>query len=295
MKRIGIILSLSVMMILLAAPVAYGAQFHITKSMPEDGQTGMSVDNMGVKVYFNEDVFGEENREVNQKACKLVDRKGKEVKSSVYFNPDDHKVIMILADSNAGIKGSTEYTLVIDESFTSDNGNRLGETEEITFETLNPQTSMTVSMAMMAVMVVAMIFFSSKEAKKAMEEQSGKNKKEKVNPYKEAKRTGKTVEEVVAKQEKAKEKEERDEARKAARAEKRKRQKEENKVEIASGNIRVSAPRPISAAGSTYKTGRAEEARKAKEKAAQAKKNKNAAPKKSQNPNKNKGKRKKGK
>ena len=67
-----------------------------------------------------------------------------------------------------------------------------------------------------------------------------------VNPYKVAKKTGKSVEDIVAKDQKKKEKS-------ASALARKERHKRENKVEISSNNMRVSAPRPISEAGSTYK------------------------------------------
>lgn len=290
MKRIGAVLCLSLIMIFCAAPMVFAADFGIDKSSPKDGQTGMSVDNMGVKVHFNEDVYSEKYRKNNKRACKLVDKKGKEIPSTVFFNPDDHRVIMVLADTKGKktkIKGSTTYSLVIAPEFTSDAGHQLGEEARISFETLNPKTSMTVSMVMMGVMVVGMIFFGSREAKKNAKDPKARKKDDKVNPYKEARKTGKSVEEIVAREEKKKEKEE---EKKAAESKKKKRHEEEHKVEISTNNKRVSAPKPISSVGSTYKTGRAAAAKKAKAEA--MRKKAQGGPKKSQNPNKNKGKRK---
>ncbi len=280
MKRVGILVSLSLLIILCSTAFASAAAFRVDETSPKDGQTGMSVDNMGVKIHFTEDVYSKDNQKANAKLCKLLDSKGKAVPLRVVFNPKDKKVVMVLADTEKGAKinGSTRYTLTIGAGFVSDDGQTLDKEEKVTFETLNPRSSTTVSMVMMGVMIVGMIFFSSREAKKQLQKDPNA-KKETVNPYKEAKRTGKSVEEIVAAEEKKKEKEK-------AKREKKKKQEEENKVEIASDNIRVSKPRPISAAGSSYKPARA---RKKTEQAANAGQSNK---KNQQNKNRKKGKKK---
>ena len=261
MKRAGVLISLSLLIIMFSTAFASAAPFGVEETSPKNGETGMSVDNMGVKVYFNEDIYSKDNQKANAKRCKLTDPKGKKVPVRTVFNPKEKNIMMVLADTEKGakIKGSTKYKLTIDSGFVSTKGNIMEKPVTVSFKTLNPQSSMTVSMVMMGVMVVGMIFFTSREAKKQAQKDVRK-KEEAVNPYKEAKRTGKSVEEVVAAEQKKKEKQ-------AAKDEaKKKRHKEENKVEIASDNIRVSKPMPISLGGSTYKTGRAEAARIAEEK-----------------------------
>ncbi|MEG0156836.1 MAG: hypothetical protein RR661_04220, partial [Anaerovoracaceae bacterium] len=182
--------------------------------------------------------------------CKLLDPKGKEVPSKVVFNEDNKKVMLVLADTSnkdVQVEGKTKYTLTIDQGFVAASGETLDKEkgETVTFETLDPKSSMTVSMVMMGVMLVGMIFFTSREAKKQVAE-TAKKKDEKVNPYKVAKETGKSVEEIVEKEKKKKEKQ-------AAAAAKKERHKRENKVEIASDNFKVKGPRPISAAGIEFK------------------------------------------
>jgi len=267
--------------------MAAAADFGIEKTSPENGSTGMSVDNMGVKVYFNEDVNSKANRKANSAKCKLVDNKGKTVPSRVVFNPDEHEVMMVLAETgNAGakkakIKGDTKYKLIIDEGFISDKGHVLKEAQTISFKTLNPKSSMTVSMAMMGVMVVGMVFFTSREAKKTAKEQAKSKEDSKVNPYKVAKKTGKSVEEIVAKEDKKK-------SKSAAAAARKNKKDSDDEEEEDSGKKKVSRPRPISEAGSSYKA-----AVKKKPQPNNGGKKNQPQKKKSQNPNKNKGKRKK--
>jgi hypothetical protein len=109
----------------------------------------------------------------------------------------------------------------------------------------------------MVIMMVGMVVYSTKSAKKATEkENQAKGKSETVNPYKEAKRTGKSVEEIVAKdqQRKAKEAAAREKARAKEAEFLASLEAKDNKEEVVtSSGKKVAGPRPISAAGSTYK------------------------------------------
>ena len=275
MKRLGAIISLALLLVLFTTSFAFAAPFSVIATSPKDGDTGMAIDNMGVKVEFSQSVYSKELKAENTKQCKLVDADGKTVPVRVVFNPRDTHILLVLADTANGavIKGSTKYTLTVGPEFAAADGTLLGEELTVEFETLNPSTSMTTSMVMMGVMVVGMVFFSTRTAKKEAEKAKVK-KDEAVNPYKGAKETGKSVEEIVAMEQKKKEKKSQKEAKKQ-------RQAAENKVEIASNNMRVSKPRPISAGGSQYKTGRAAIAAKkaAAEKARQERKQQQGAKK----------------
>lgn len=273
MKKIGAIISLALLLVLFSTSFAFAAPFAVEASSPKDGETGMAIDNMGVKVEFTQAVYSEKYEADNIKQCKLVDAKGKAVPIRVVFNPKEPNVVLVLADTANGavIEGSTMYTLTIGPEFSAADGTLLGEEEKVKFETLNPSTSVTTSMVMMGVMVVGMVYFTSRTAKKEAEKARAK-KEEAVNPYKVAKETGKSVEEIVAMEQKKKEKKSQKEAKKQRHA-------AENKVEISSNNMRVSKARPISAGGGKYKTGRAAIAAKkaAAEKAKQERKQQQGA------------------
>ena len=109
---------------------------------------------------------------------------------------------------------------------------------------------------------------TAKNAKKQAEADK-KTKEEKVNPYKEAKKTGKSVEEIVERDQKEKEK-------RAAKAAKKAAAEEEEDDYYDDGKYHVKAPRPISAAGGKYITGRKAlaEAQKAEEERRKAQKQK---------------------
>ena len=275
MKKIGALISLALLLVLFSTSFAFAAPFSVDATSPKDGETGMAVDNMGVKVEFTQSVYSDKYEKDNIKQFKLVDAKDKEVPIRVVFNPKDTHIVLVLADTanDAVIKGSTKYTLTIGAELSAADGTLLGKEEKVTFETLNPSTSMTSSMVMMGVMVVGMVYFSSRTAKKEAEKAKVK-KDEVVNPYKVAKETGKSVEEVVAMEQKKKEKQTQKEAKKQ-------RHVVENKVEINSNNMRVSKARPISVGGGKYKTGKAAIAAKkaAAEKARQERKQQQGAKK----------------
>ncbi len=256
MKRASawIVLSLIVMMIL-ATPVMAAQTLKVTETSPKDKATGQSVDNMGVKVYFNKNVYGSTKsklRAANTKKCQLLDEKGKEIPTKVAFSSDEKNVMLVVANTTgkhkARINSQTEYTLQIDKGFKAADGSRM-DAYKMSFTTLNQRTSMYVSFGMMGVMVVGMVFFTRREAKR-QERESRRDVYVPINPYKEAKRTGKSVEEVV---EQEKQRKAKIDAHNAKQAAKQKALEEDEEEKKESGNMRVSRPRPISEAGSTYK------------------------------------------
>lgn len=256
MKRTGAILCLFLMVTFMSASLCFAEEsgLKIEDQYPKDGATGTSVENVSLKIWFNQDVRpqSKEVREANKKAIKMVDEKGNNVPIYVAYSPDEEGLMMVLSTARAKIQGDTEYRLTIDPSFQASGGDTLAGGDKVSFKTLNQSQATTVNMVMMGVMMVGMIFFSSRSMKKQQEkERADKGKTETVNPYKEAKRTGKSVEEIVEKDKKNKEKQAAAAAKRASRNERAKAQKEEK--ETSDGKLRVAGPRPISAAGGTYK------------------------------------------
>ncbi len=257
MKRIVTLTIVAMMMLMTMAPVAFADTFSVEDTSPHDGTTGAAIDNFGLKIYFSENIYLEKNEESNSKTFSLIEIKetenedgevtvkdGEKIPVIGVYNPEDPTVLMVLATGSGdkAIKSDTSYRFELSENFKSADGDVLGEDLTVSFRTQNSNTTMITSFVMMAVMIVGMVFFTARSAKKQAEK-DGKQKEQTVNPYKEAKATGKSVEEIVAREAKKKAKEQ----------EKKKRQKAENKVELGSGNIRVSRKRPISEVGITYK------------------------------------------
>ena len=288
MKRIGAILCLSVLLVFMSASVCFAGQgdLAIKEQYPKDGATGTAVENVSIKIWFNQGVRPktQDIRKSNKKAVRMVDNKGKELPIHVAYSPDDPELMMVLSSPKAKIKGDTKYTLTMDSSFQATSGDTLAKADKVTFKTLNQSQAMTVNMIMMGVMMVGMIYFSSRSMKKQQEkEKADKGKQDTVNPYKEAKRTGKSVEEIVEKDKKNKEKQASAAAKRAAR-----RARERGDDEKASDNKRVTGPRPISAAGGKYKAPK--KVRKSQEKSKGTTRPKNQTGK--QRNTKNKGKKK---
>ncbi len=270
MKRAGIVLSLSIIMILMSFSFCFASGLELLDSYPKDGSDTARPENFLVKLYFNEDVSAKEVQKQNENEFRFVDSKGKELPIKVLYDAKKPKEIWVLVEKL--LDSDSEYKLHISGDLTMPNGDTLGENKTINIKTRNISTDNNVNMALMGVMVVGMVVFTSLSAKRQLKKQEEEERAKsdaKVNPYKVAKETGKAVEDIVAKTEKEKEK-----ARaQAEKKNKNKSQSNRNTTAEESGESekdtkRVSGPKPISAAGSTYITGRKAKAEKEREMAA---------------------------
>lgn len=278
MKRAGRILSLVIATLMLCTAVCFAAgetagSFSLVDEYPRDGATGAAMENVGVKLYFDTEFTEEVLKDKNDKAFQLVDPEGNSLPLMVLYVPkEDVKeegvkgIILVLLDNtgkNADVKvaSNTEYTLKISKDLQADNGSTLGKDTNVTFRTMNQQANTMVNILLMVVMYGGIMVVTMRSMKKAAKEQNEKQKEDKVNPYKEAKRTGKSVEEIV-------EKDQREKAKRAAKLAK-KAEEEDDDYEEDNGNYKVKGPRPISAGGGKYITGRKAlaEAKKAEEEA----------------------------
>ncbi len=266
MKKMGIILSLSILMTLLSFSTCFASGLELLDSYPKDGSDSARPENFLVKLYFNEDVSAQEVQKENEGAFKFTDSKGKEQPIKILYNSKKQDEIWVLVDKT--LESDSTYKLQISGDLTIANGDTLGEDKTIDLKIRNISTDNNVNMALMGLMMVGMIVFTSLSAKRQLKKQEEEAKAEdkvKVNPYKVAKETGKSVEAIVAKTEKEKEKA-KAHAEKKSRGNKTK--TEERQTESWKDSKRVTAPKPISASGSTYITGRKEKAEKEREMAA---------------------------
>lgn len=265
MKRIGSIICLAVLMFAMTAGSALAADFSIEETFPHDGAKNTTKENMCVKVMFNQDVGNKASKKANKGLVKITRKDGKEIPTLVYYNKKDPKYALIHIDTTKvpqtgknAIKDNTEYICTIDGDFQDNNGNKLGEETKISFTTQDQGKGMMVYMILMMVIMGGMVFVMVMQSKKQMEEQTNSPQEEgPFNPYKEAKRTGKSVEQVIAEHEKKSKKKEVSADYKVV---------EEDPYRDGE-YYRVKRPRPISEAGSTYKTGRKAKAEAAKKKA----------------------------
>ncbi|MCL1808735.1 MAG: Ig-like domain-containing protein [Clostridiales bacterium] len=267
MRRLGIVAVTFLLTMLLETAMCFAGALNIVNSYPHDGGTGFQPVNCAVKLYFNQDVSDKGNIEANLECFKITGPENEVQPIQVlYDSKDTSMVLVVLKDT---LESDSEYRLTISGDFMATSGDILEFDKEITFRTRNLSTDSKISMAMMAVMFVGILFFSSRQMKRQVqkaERESGRE--EKVNPYKVSKKTGKSVSEIVEKTEKERRKKAAAEAKRrreaAAKAEPEEDEAEDN------GNKRVKGPRPISAGGSTYKSGKKAKAEaKARRKAAE--------------------------
>ncbi len=231
----------------------------LVESFPKDGATNAAVENLGVKLTFNNPVNKAENHEANLKCFTLIGPEGTKLPIKVYYNPKNDCQLLVLYDTTETgpltASKSEHYELKVSGEFVDNNGNKLGKDIPISFDTINQSFNTKVYMVIMLLMVAGMAFFTTRQTQKKMAENDatgGRTREEAFNPYKEAKRTGKSVAEVMAIHE-------REVAKAEAKAAKNKSAEYDDfddEDEEESGNYKVKGPRPISAGGSTFITGR---------------------------------------
>lgn len=275
MKRASALICALIVAVFMMAPAAFAADtddaaadksaaaaktdLELVNSSPEDGATGVAVDNLSVKMRFNKDVTpaSDDIRKANAKQFKMVDSDGKKIPLKVYYSEKEEGLILVAADVYDGssknrIKGGADYTLTVGRNFQATDGSTTGQQIAVKMTTLNQGRSTAIYMLLMVLMMAGMVFFTVRSTKNAEKKKKEEREfKEGVNPYKEAKKSGKSVAEVVAKENK----------KKAKKEEAIRRQKEAEaaiEAEIIEkirreSNKRVSAPRAISSAGSTLK------------------------------------------
>ena len=301
MKRIGSILCIAFMMVMMAGTLVFAEDFKIEDTVPGSGAKNTTKENMCVKVIFSSDVGNADSREANKGAFRIVSEDGKEIPSLVYYNKKNPKVALISIDTTKvpetgkdAIQDNTKYICTIDGDFTDNHGHTLGEDKVIEFTTMNQGRDMMVYMIIMVVFMVAMIVFTVIQSRKQLMESAESGDDDgPFNPYKEAKRTGKTVEQVI----KEHEKKDGGGGPLAGLLGGGSAEEEDEEDELPEDHYRVKGPRPISAAGSAYKTGRkaraAEEAKKREAEKAERKSKGYAKKSKKKTETKGKGKKKK--
>lgn len=269
MKRAGIILSLTIMMILMSFSFCFASGLELLDSYPKDGSNDARPENFLVKLYFNEVMSSDKVQQENENAFRFTDSKGKELETRILYDSKRPKEIWVLVEKT--LQSDASYKLQVSGDLTDADGDTLGQDKTITLKMRNTATDNNVNMGMMGVMMVGMIFYSSISAKrqvKKQEEEEALKSDAKVNPYKVAKETGKSVEDVVAKTNKEKEKAKAKAEKKGSYKVQRPGTAAAEDDDLQKDTKRVTGPRPIAAAGSAYKTGRKEKAEKEREKAA---------------------------
>ncbi|MDR1043154.1 MAG: hypothetical protein LBL54_04535 [Clostridiales Family XIII bacterium] len=262
--RIGIIaVAFAVMLLGAFVPVAFAADggASLTLTSPKEGSTDLQAQNVGIKLYFDGDVTGESVQKANAECFKFTYESGKDTKElpvkAYSDNKGDKGYILAIVDTsklkNSMLANDTAYKLIISGALASVDGRTLGVDRELDFRTVDQSGSTTIYMLLMVAMVAAMIgmtIFQNKRKEKAAAEVAAKAGK--VNPYKLAKDKKISVKEAM-------ELIERDRKRRLKRlgiAEGKDEHAASAAAEKPRDTRKVKKPRPISAAGSTYKTGR---------------------------------------
>lgn len=176
MKKLGSILCLVVLLVTMTLSVSFAGapSLEIEKTYPRDGQKDTTKENMGVKLWFNNDMGDKETLKSNKDCFQIVDNKGKKLPIKVFYNPKDNKEVMVLVDAtkNVRIEDNTEYTLKIRGDLQDGKGSKLGKETKVSFTTLNTAKNNRVYMIMMGIMFVGMFVFSSIQMKRQAQKES---------------------------------------------------------------------------------------------------------------------------
>lgn len=253
MKRVSLIAILTSLLIIMMSAFTFAedGDLKLVQSYPQDGQTNTSMENLGVKLTFNNPINSKAAKKADADKFKILDEDGKEVPIQVLFSDKNDGLVLVVADPDQGFTAANnaEYVLHIAGDLVDNDGNTLGSDQTITFKTYNQRVNNMVNMGMMFVMFGGIMVISMRQNNQKKEDDADKKKeenKEVFNPYKEAKRTGKTVEEVMEEQAKKEEKEAKKRARKKKRSEEPQEKKIENCAQYLKNVYHVHAPAPIS-------------------------------------------------
>lgn len=251
MKKVSLIAALTMVMIMISAAFCYAdSELKLVSSYPEDGQTNTSIENLGVKLTFNNPINSKEAQAADADKFAIYDEDGQKVPVQILFSEKNDGLVLVLADVDQGFtaKNNSEYRLVISGDLVDNDGNTLGAEKTISFRTYNQRVNNFVNMGMMFIMFGGIMVLSIRQNNRKEEEEQPKKDEPKeaaFNPYKEAKRTGKSVEEVMAEQAKKEEKKAKKKARRAKNNESPQEKKIENCAEILNNVYHVHAPAPV--------------------------------------------------
>jgi len=253
MKRVSLIAILTSILIMLMSAFAFAddGDLKLVTSYPQDGQKNTSIENLGVKLTFNNPINSEAAQKADADKFKILDEDGEEVPIQVLFSNKNDGLVLVVADTDKGFTAANnaEYVLHIDGDLVDNDGNTLGSEQTIAFRTYNQRVNNIVNMVMMMVMFGGIMVISMRQNNQNKDDNADKKKdapKEAFNPYREAKRTGKTVEEVMEEQAKKEEKEAKKKARKKKKNDELQEKKIENCAQYLKNVYHVHAPAPIS-------------------------------------------------
>ena len=85
MKRAGKILSLVTLIVVLSTSLCFAGELTLKESYPKDGATGASIENLGVKLYFDSSMTAEKAGKVNADVFTLTGPDGKKLPTRVLY------------------------------------------------------------------------------------------------------------------------------------------------------------------------------------------------------------------
>ena len=245
MKKLSLIAALTAVMVMISSAIAFAeGGLELLSSYPEDGQKNTSMENLGVKLTFNNPV---KDQGANASKFSMIDEDGEKVPVQILFSEKDDGLVLVIADIDKGFtaKNNAEYKLTIDAGLTDAAGNSLEQAKTISFRTYNQKINTSISMMMMFVMMGGLMFMTMKQQNAQKEENDSDDIKDAAfNPYKEAKRTGKSVEEIKAAQAKKEAREAKRKARKAKSEDDKPEKKIEKCADYLNNVYHVHAPAP---------------------------------------------------
>jgi hypothetical protein len=174
----------------------------IDHSYPENNGKNLPIQNLGIKLYFSEDINGDKNLEkANRAKIHFYDYKGKLIGSkytSVYFSSEEKNYALAVLNAKRQLASNKKYKVVIEKGFEANDGAMTAEDITINFTTVNSSLNTKIYMVLMIAMFIAMFgFMAYKNRKDAQKKAEGSGvKMEKMNPYVIAKQKGISVEQA---------------------------------------------------------------------------------------------------
>jgi len=267
-----------------AAPVyAADGTLNFISSTPSSGGTNVPLENVGVKLFFDNNVTDYSVWASNATMFTLTDPDGNKVDYEAYPGQKigEEGYILVLAKpipAREGYPGQllqdSIYTLTISGDLMAVSGARLGEDIRITFQTMDMAANTRLSMIVMVLMLVGVIGFMFVTNWRKMKAEAEAAALSKANPYRVAKDKNISVDDAKLLIEKARERNQKqlektggkapplvEKTSVAPRLEMKKKEKKKTH--------KVKRARPVSEGGSKYKSGRkGEKSRKARAEAA---------------------------
>ena len=100
MKRGTLIAVLTAIMIMACSVFSFADDgLKLVSSYPEDGQTNTSMENLGVKLTFNNPINSEEAKKVDASKFSIIDEDGKKVPIQVLFSDKNDGLVLVVADN----------------------------------------------------------------------------------------------------------------------------------------------------------------------------------------------------